>query len=95
MKKFVIAHPYSEEYEAFQFTKPNQKTIDLIEEATCRSVMVNLYKTGSHQTFLKFEGEEWIENVYLGDWIVYDRTNNVVGVYKESEFPSIFSVSKD
>ena len=57
--------------------------------------MVNLYKTGSHQTFLKFEGEEWIENVYLGDWIVYDRTNNVVGVYKESEFPSIFSVSKD
>ena len=78
----IVVRPASENYEAMSFDYPNVSILNKFEnwlQKSCKLVISNDWTL-----LVDYNYSPW--SVKLGDWVVYDRTNDVISVMSSEEF---------
>ena len=80
--EMIVARPATENYEAMSFYYPIVSIHDKFEnwlQKNCTLVISNEWTLLVHDTYGQLP-------VKLGNWVVYDRTNDVISVMSSEEF---------
>ena len=80
--EMIVVRPATENYEAMSFDYPIVSIRDKFEnwlQKNCTLVISNEWTLLVHDTYGQLP-------VKLGNWVVYDRTNDVISVMSSEEF---------